>query len=53
MAGCCEYGIEPSRSIKDVEFLNWLSVLLSPRRTLVHGVDLAISGHALPLPVIV
>jgi hypothetical protein len=40
VAGTCEYGKEPSGSIKCGEFLDWLQRLLScSRRTLLHGVS--------------
>jgi hypothetical protein len=34
VAGCCEYGDEPSGSIKCGEFLDWLSVLLASQEGL-------------------
>jgi hypothetical protein len=37
-ASSCEHGKELSESIKDVELLEKLSVLLSLSRTLIHGV---------------
>jgi hypothetical protein len=34
VAGCCEHGTEPSGSIKDREFLGYLSALLASQKGL-------------------
>ena len=42
MAGSCEYGDEPSGSIKCGEFLEWLWTFFSfSGRTLLHGVQVS------------
>jgi len=39
VACTCEFGIEPSGSIKCGEFLDWLKVVSLSRRTLLRGVS--------------
>jgi hypothetical protein len=47
VAGTCEYGKEPSGSIKCGEFLGYLRQLASfSRRTLLHGVSTVRCGFA-------
>ena len=39
MAGTCEYGDEPSGSVKCGEFLDWLQNQLASQERLPHGVS--------------
>jgi hypothetical protein len=50
MAGCCEYGNEPSGSIKGGKFLDQLSDFIFSRRTLPHRVSFVIYQSFIPGP---